>query len=356
MYLSDPVRKEIRKLIDRLYSGRLDTGTLINAAPAICAAMGSHYFALMRFSVSQLGSSILFSNNPPEFLDVYTAVQDKDFIMKELVDSQKTISLREISGWNSRRYYDFTVPVQKIRPISDVIYVPARIGGSLAGYWAIGRAGLNSPIYDDNDFRIFEFISSFLTDAVRRSFSSVPEIDDVAHLDGCGRVLYAGSRIGSSFAEIFGPAARDCPYRSETPAGRAFRERFRGFLYGTCNPWNSRFRWDGMGGRRYDFSFQLQRRPEGSSRPRDAAVVTVVQAPAGYDEGSAALPLGGLRDRYGMTDREIEVVRGIYQGKSNKDIGIALGVSEPTVKRRLGGIYEKTGAASRTQLLFRLSL
>jgi DNA-binding CsgD family transcriptional regulator len=357
MYLSDGVRKNLRTLAGVLYSRRLDAAALNTASPEICAAMGSHYFALMRFSGRSRDRAILFSNNPPEFLETYSAIHEKDFILKRIIETQNTVSLREIPGWDSREKFDFTEPIQKIRPISDVIYVPARIGNNLAGYWAIGRAGLNSPIYDDNDFKIFEFISSFLTDAVRRSYSSIPEIDDVAHLDGCGRVLYTGSRIGSSFIEIFGSAARDFPCGSETPAGRAFRERFLGFLYGGAGPCSSRFLWKGPNGKLYDFSFQLwSQGKEMDPRTRENISIMVIQAPEDYDKNAAVLPLSGLRDRFNMTDREIEVVRGLYQGKTNKDIGIDLNVSEPTAKRILGGIYEKTGATSRTRLLLKLSL
>lgn len=354
MILSDSKRREIRKLAGILYSRGLDTNVIGEVTPPICAVMEGHYFAFMRFTDTTTGSAILFSNNPPEFIDVYTLVQDKDFIMKNLVHSQRTVSLREIPGWNSRLYHDFTVPVQKIRPISDVIYVPSRIDDTLSGYWGIARAGLNSPAFDEDDCLLFKLISAFLTDAVRRSFSSVPQVDDVAHLDAQGRILFAGTRIGSSFTEIFGPAARERPCESKNPSGEAFHRLFFGFL-GSPSPWNSRFLWIGPSGGKYDFSFHRQPRSAEASLSRNGAVVTVVQEPDARDEETPVFPADSLRLRYGLTVREIDVVRGVYRGRTNKEIGIGLGITEVTVKKHIGSIFEKTGAVSRTTLLLRLS-
>ncbi len=358
MYLPDRAQKNLRTLGDILYSRSLDTAALHAATPGICAAMDSHYFAFCRFSPNRKDGAILYSNNPPEFIDTYTSVQDKDFILTELMERRKSVSLIKIPGWNTSKHYDFTVPVQKIRPISDVLYVPAHIRGILAGYWAIGRAGLNSPIYSDNEFKTFEFISDFLSDALTRSLEAFPQADDVALLDARGRVLYAGDRIASAFRELFGAGARECTCRSREPAAMAFRDRFLGFLRGTRGPWNSRFLWTDTYGRSHDFSFQIQGCAEDirGIPPLHKLIILVTLRPEGRNDMKSALSLDRFREDYGMTDREIEILQGIYRGWSNKDIAESLHVSEPTVKRSLGGIYEKTGTTTRTRLLLKLSL
>jgi len=50
-----------------------------------------------------------------------------------------------------------------------------------------------------------------------------------------------------------------------------------------------------------------------------------------------------------LTDREMDVLRCIARGKSNKEIGAELFISEKTVKSHVGSILEKLGCADRTQ-------
>jgi DNA-binding CsgD family transcriptional regulator len=357
MHLPDSVRWELRKLIDVLYSRRLDFHALTEVSPVICKVMNSHYFAFSRFSHTFSKGAILFSNNPAEFLQVYAAVQNKDFILNTLVENQKTVSLRQIPGWDGKYYYDFTIPVQNIRPISDVIYVPAKICGNLSGYWAIGRAGIHSAIYSEKDSKLFESISFFLTDAVARSFEMSLETEDIACLNIRGNVLYMGERIETSFKEIFGADSYLSPCNSKTHPGVCFEKVFYSFVRTRGNPWNSRFHWKGIGNKSYNFSFQHVPLSKTILHPQKASpTVMVVQLPDDPDKKSCIVPIDALHHRYGLTDREIKAVEGIYQGKTNKEIAGSLGLAESTVKRYIGSIYEKTGTTSRTSLIFRLSL
>jgi NarL family two-component system response regulator LiaR len=50
-----------------------------------------------------------------------------------------------------------------------------------------------------------------------------------------------------------------------------------------------------------------------------------------------------------LTDRELEVLRCLAKGKSNKEIGSELFISEKTVKSHVGSILDKLGLADRTQ-------
>ncbi len=51
----------------------------------------------------------------------------------------------------------------------------------------------------------------------------------------------------------------------------------------------------------------------------------------------------------GCTERELQVLELLAQGLANKQIALALGISEHTVKFHLSGIYTKLGASSRTE-------
>ena len=50
-----------------------------------------------------------------------------------------------------------------------------------------------------------------------------------------------------------------------------------------------------------------------------------------------------------LTEREMEVLREIALGRSNKEIALALSITEKTVKAHVGSILNKLGVTSRTQ-------
>ncbi len=58
----------------------------------------------------------------------------------------------------------------------------------------------------------------------------------------------------------------------------------------------------------------------------------------------------GCRGEHTLTDREIEVVKLVCNGASNKEIKKSLNISEQAVKSHLSRIYKKTGVSDRLQL------
>lgn len=59
--------------------------------------------------------------------------------------------------------------------------------------------------------------------------------------------------------------------------------------------------------------------------------------------------LGGNQAAEALTAREIQVLRGVAAGLTNKAIALRLGISEHTVKFHLGSTMSKLGAASRAE-------
>lgn len=49
----------------------------------------------------------------------------------------------------------------------------------------------------------------------------------------------------------------------------------------------------------------------------------------------------------GLTEREIEVLRLVAQGKTNREISASLGISEKTVEKHVGELFAKLKVASR---------
>ena len=84
---------------------------------------------------------------------------------------------------------------------------------------------------------------------------------------------------------------------------------------------------------------------------RAQAVQARISAAAGAGSGafspdfSSAQP---LRNAFGLTGREADVLLWVAQGKSNADIATILGMSEKTVKQHLGSVFQKIGVEGRT--------
>jgi two-component system nitrate/nitrite response regulator NarL len=57
-----------------------------------------------------------------------------------------------------------------------------------------------------------------------------------------------------------------------------------------------------------------------------------------------------LQNRFNLTRRELQIVRVLTEGMTNKEIAAAFGISEFTVKHHLAKIFDKLGVYSRLEL------
>ena len=76
----------------------------------------------------------------------------------------------------------------------------------------------------------------------------------------------------------------------------------------------------------------------------DPAVTRSIIAAA---TGHAAVP----SRPQGLTQREQAVLKGVFEGLTNKEIGVRLSISESSVKAVLQQLFEKTGVRTRSQLV-----
>lgn len=73
------------------------------------------------------------------------------------------------------------------------------------------------------------------------------------------------------------------------------------------------------------------------------------QLPKNATEKKSSLPISGSQNRFQLTEREIDVLKLLVEGCSNKEISSRLIVSTETVKTHMQHIFEKLRVADRTQ-------
>ncbi|WP_425583588.1 response regulator transcription factor [Winogradskyella damuponensis] len=54
-----------------------------------------------------------------------------------------------------------------------------------------------------------------------------------------------------------------------------------------------------------------------------------------------------MLESHNLTERQLEVIKLVKEGKTNKEIGVELYISENTVKYHLKAIYELLGVKNR---------
>jgi two-component system nitrate/nitrite response regulator NarL len=62
-------------------------------------------------------------------------------------------------------------------------------------------------------------------------------------------------------------------------------------------------------------------------------------------------PVVPVAEKPRFTQREREVLRGVFEGLANKEIAARLNTSEAAVKSVLQQLFDKTGVRTRTQLV-----
>jgi len=85
---------------------------------------------------------------------------------------------------------------------------------------------------------------------------------------------------------------------------------------------------------------------EGSS-PKLAAIIGEINEESPAEAGAAASPGQALS----LNTREMEVLRLLVQGLTNKEIAAKLEISESSVKNTLQGLFTKSGVRTRSQLV-----
>jgi DNA-binding CsgD family transcriptional regulator len=338
-------------LIAELYARPFDQTLAMETAKGICGLVDAHYYALLLFPSNKNAKLLILSNNPPDFLPIYFSVQPEDFLIETLVSTGRECVLRRMPDYDQPKNQNFIAAVQHARPISDMAYFPIKTGDTIRGIWAFGRAGLRSSYYTDDDIAVVRFIVGFLNDAFERSLLPPPLDEDMACLDFEGHILGAGARIQEVFDSLF---ERGSAVEAGKRLGLQFRKGFEDFLRCPFEPGMDRLCLRSRG-REHSFSFGIL--DPGRSPIKQAGVpfgtARLLEWPGGMlarRSPNEEMAAGVLQ----FSNRERDVLSGIYKGKTNKEIAWLLGIDESTVKRYTHNIYEKTGFRSRVELVLGL--
>lgn len=346
-----PGEKEIllENTIRNLFTRKFDDSLLADTAEASSALIDGHYFTFCQFGDSRGEKPLFISNNPPDFVPVYLSVMEYDFLTNAVVERGKEYVLRRNPEFHAPENRRFIRPLQDSRPISDIIFEPISIRGGIRGYCALGRAGLHSAWYSDSEVELFRFVASFIKDAFVRSMIPEPDSDDIAYLDFEGNFLSSGERIADICEELF---EWEKSLRSENAKYNAevFGIRFARFMLGEKTVGIERLK---LCSGRKEFHFVLERLQDPPLLERcrgPCATLRWLDRP--FDAyAEPTLDFDRLSSVFGITLREFQVIRGIFQAKSNKTIAYELHVDESTVKRHTHNIYEKTGFKTRVELV-----
>ena len=80
----------------------------------------------------------------------------------------------------------------------------------------------------------------------------------------------------------------------------------------------------------------------------------VFTLPDFYDKAVDVIDFQQLKNKYGLTSREIELVPLILSGKSNLDIANELHIALSTVKRHVYHVFKKVNVKNRFELAQKL--
>jgi DNA-binding NarL/FixJ family response regulator len=80
------------------------------------------------------------------------------------------------------------------------------------------------------------------------------------------------------------------------------------------------------------------------------AIHQAVEGTAYHAFGLPAMTGASLAEANGLTGRELEIVQGVADGRSNREIAQGLWIAEQTVKYHLTNVYRKLGIENRTGL------
>lgn len=335
MASSSRTLQDLREILLDLQTMALSAANLTALAPKLARLVQADYFGIYTFGEPRQ----YISNSSPEYKETYLSVAAGDYMRDALLTYGKEYLWSHhpeyVDDAQSREFIEVCF---RVRPLSDTIYSPVKLGRAIRGYTAFARSSHSGPAFSDDEAELVRFVMAFLNDAFERSDLPPALEDELAQVNADGEILAAGA----AFSDLWQGSAGEGLRSAVGAALRAFLAEplRRGAEF--CSLRRGRETWT------FQFSLQREEVPAAIGRDRVAATIRLIDA--GTSRRSS-LDLSSAAERFRLSSRELQVVRALCEGKSNKVIAGELGVEESTVKRHTHNIYEKTGFASRVELV-----
>lgn len=353
MILNNPDSKKVQQIIKEIYSDDLTDNFLESISPDICKMLDSQYFATFFFPNSYNPNPIMVSNNPSEFNNLYLPIISSDFMMNSLIDNPKPKFYKSFVSKNIPGKKDFLGTLQKVRPVSDVMYIPIKHNGVLTGFTAIAKAGTKERYYTNNEYEIFQFLTNFINEGFSRRLLTYLN-KNKALINFKGEVIDIDNELLSIFSKLFGLKNSKTPCKGLNKNSIDFYNYLQCFLSPLKTKKLGVLRL-GNENNPYTFKFKFINNPNYRSYYPEQPQIEISLITNGINMNKNIYQLDLLKNEFSFTNREDEVIHKILLGYSNNEISQFLKISPATVKRHIWNIFNKAGVDSRSMLVFKLT-
>lgn len=348
----------VQDYFERLYSMDSEIQVLETICPALSSIVYSDFYGLFLFPNVVSKQPLFCTNNPSDFIKAYNeSLSYSDIFTERMVSAgNQTAVLHEILPPGAYAKSEFLNESDKYRgkKEKDGCYFPVIIDAMLSGFIAFGRFEDYPEYYSDAEIELLSFLVSFIPAGVERALEVPPPSSHTAYINGYGEVVSAGDEMKAILMEILGTRYWNRPCLQKGRNGEHMKRMIGSMLKGSISIGKGEVDLE-AGGRRWTLRFRSLSNPEDSFRryfPKQPQITASLQT-VRLEEGWVFLE--PAFQKYSISAREQTLVRLLYQGYSNSEIAKALQISEATVKHHLYNICNKTGAGSRTQLVFLLT-
>jgi len=314
--------------------------------------MGAEYYGAVLFQSCLSEATKGVSNNDDGFTKIYlNELMKNDAVLHDLVNKPIVFNSFEQKHADDKSAQCYYAECQELRPGGDYYYSPLFYRSELVGYWGHVRPP-DGTILGKREEQLVNIIipvlnngiSSFILEEKIRMLTGVIEEGGER---GCIFITSEGDiDFSSESSGIIGEALHVEQISRDSVLNHPVIKEMYNAQGSILSLAPVRTRTIKQGGRGYLIHL-LDKRTCPGGLGLDAVFVVEREKPV-YD-----YQLFGLQNQ--LTKRELEVVKLIVSGKSNRLISCLLSISEQTVKRHIANIFEKTGKSSRTQLVFSLA-
>ncbi len=300
--------------------------------------------------------NILIDNSPEEFNKAYLRdLIERDRVLQKVMENpEKRVFSREIPS-EDNLFKEFLYDCNTIRPTGEYYYSPLQFRNSL-----IGMFGHTIPAdrhFSERDYQILDLMTPLLITgfSTHTAYDKIRLITETSQLGDDSAFFFIHT---DGFIEI--PPSCDPAFiekalriKRDTKKG-TIEELIRAnatinsmlqSLNDSLNPLVSGSIINNEG----IYTIRALNREGGAHHGCSLLSLVIIE------KEKEVFQFEEIQERYSLTAREMDIVKCIVRGFTNKEISCEISITEGTVKRHISNIYAKVGCRSRTRLLLQLT-